>query len=294
MFRKTGVTHLIVISGSHISLVAGLVYLLLRRFWIWTGVLRIAPQQAAAWGAWLAALFYAGLAGFSIPTQRAVIMLSAALAALVWQRHTGSLRVLLLALFAVLLFDPLAVLSVGFWLSFLAVGLLMYLTSGRLGKPGVWHNVVVMQAAMAMGLSPLLLVFFQQVSLVSPLANLLAVPVLGFLVTPVALLAVVVSLLFQDLATGLLMLADWMLQAVYWLLVQLANWPQAVVSMPPPPGYALVFAVIGTALLLAPRGFPARYLGLLLFLPLMFVTTDKPKPGEVWLTLLNEERILHI
>ncbi|AMK79051.1 MULTISPECIES: DNA internalization-related competence protein ComEC/Rec2 [Methylomonas] len=287
VFRITGVVHLIVISGSHISLIAGLIYLWTRRLWAWTGTLNVSPQRAAALCAWLAAVFYAGLAGYSVPTLRAVIMLSVALAAIAWQRNTAPMRILLLALLAVLLFDPLAVLSVGFWLSFVAVALLIYVSAGRLGRPSHWREAGGAQLATAVGLSPLLIVFFQQVSLISPVANWLAVPVIGILIVPPALLAVVFLFIWPALAALLLNILDSMLQGLWWILWQMAELPLASVYCLPPPWHAVGLAAMGVLLLLAPRGFPCRHLSPLLFLPLIFVAVEKPKPGEAWLTVLD-------
>lgn len=287
VFRTTGVVHLIVISGSHISLVAGLIYLGVRRFWAWTGILGVAPQRVAALSAWLAAVFYAGLAGYSVPTLRAVIMLGVALAAIAWQRNTSAMQVLLLALLAVLLFDPLAVLSVGFWLSFVAVALLIYISAGRLARPAHWREASLAQWATALGLSPLLIVFFQQVSLISPVANWLAVPVIGILIVPAALLAVVLLFVWPWLASLILATLDYMLQGLWWLLSVMADLPLASVSCLTPPWYGLTLAGVGILLWLAPRGFPCRYLSPLLFLPLLMVEADKPKPGEAWLSMLD-------
>ncbi|WP_446811228.1 DNA internalization-related competence protein ComEC/Rec2 [Methylomonas sp. 2BW1-5-20] len=287
VFRITGVVHLIVISGSHISLIAGLVYVFSRRLWARIGVLSISPPRAAAVAAWLAALFYAGLAGYSVPTLRAVIMLGVALAAIAWQRNTAPSQILLLALTAVVLLDPLAVLSVGFWLSFAAVALLIYVSAGRLARPGYWREATLAQLATAVGLSPLLIVFFQQVSLISPVANWLAVPIIGVLIVPVALLAVSLLFVWPQLAVLLLKALDQILQWLWYLLSEMAALPLASMSCLPPPWYALPFAGAGVLLLLAPRGFPCRYLSAILFLPLFFVDVDKPKPGDVWLSVLD-------
>ena len=287
VFRNTGATHLIVISGSHISLIAGMIYLLVRRGWAWLAVLSVSPQQVAAVAAWLAAMFYAGLAGYSIPTLRAMIMLTVTMAAIVWQRNTAPLHVLLLALTAVLLFDPFAVLSVGFWLSFIAVALLLYVSAGRLGRSNYWQEATTAQLATAIGLSPLLMVFFQQVSLISPLSNWLAVPIIGLLVTPLALAAIVLLFLAPPLAGVLLQLTDLILQGLWWLLLEMSKWPLATLYCLQPPWYAVLTAGIGVLLLLAPRGFPARYLSLCLFLPLIFVNSEKPELGSAWLTLLD-------
>ncbi len=287
LFRKTGVVHLMVISGSHISLIAGLLFLGVRWAWARYGGLRVSPQNMAALLAWLAALLYAALAGFSVPTQRAVLMLTVGLCAVVWQRHTAPFQVLGLALLAVVGFDPLAVLSVGFWLSFTAVALLIFISAGRLGKAGYWREALKLHFAMAIGLAPLLLVFFQQVSLVSPLANWLAVPLVGLCITPMALLATGLAGLSASLARLLLWPVDQLLQGLEWVLRYMADWPVASLSCPQPPWYAVLLAGVGTLWLFAPKGMPGRCLSPFLFLPLFFVDVDKPRTGEVWLTLLD-------
>ncbi|MDO9424973.1 MAG: ComEC/Rec2 family competence protein [Methylobacter sp.] len=137
IFRKTGTVHLVVISGLHIGLVAGLVYFLVLKLWAWTGLLAWPPQRVAAVSAVLVAVFYSGLAGFSVPTQRAAVMLAIAMTAIILQRNSRPFNTLAIALFAVLMFDPLAVLAAGFWLSFLAVSVIVYAVSGRLGKLGL-------------------------------------------------------------------------------------------------------------------------------------------------------------
>lgn len=287
LFRATGIVHLMVISGTHISLLAGLVFLGAKRLWVWSGILAISPQVAAALTAWTAAVFYTALAGFSIPTQRALLMLTVGLWAIVWQRNTAPMQVLQIALLSVVLFDPLSPLSLGFWLSFAAVALLIYISSGRLGKAGYWREVSKLHLAMALGLSPLLIVFFQQVSVVAPLANWVAVPVVGLLLTPLALSAAFTAVFAPSVASLLLWPADKILQGLSWLLQQMAAWTLATVSCQPPPWYALMFAGLGVLLLLAPKGMPSRYLGPFLLLPIFFVDVDKPKPGQIWFTLLD-------
>lgn len=162
VFRATGTTHLIVISGSHISLIAGLVFIWVRRSWAKLGILHIAPQHTAAWVAWIFAMFYAALAGYSIPTLRAIIMLSVGLSLIVLQRHSSAWQILLIALLTLLLIDPFAVISAGFWLSFLAVALLIYISAGRLGRSSTWRELAHTQIASFVGLSPLLIIFFNK------------------------------------------------------------------------------------------------------------------------------------
>ncbi len=287
VFRKTGTTHLVVISGSHVGLIAGLAYFLALKVWAWTGLLRWSPQRVAAVAAMLVAVFYAGLAGFSVPAQRAVIMLTVVMLAIILQRNTRPFNTLAIALFAVLAFDPLAVLAVGFWLSFLAVSLIIYVVAGRLSKSGYMLEGIKINWATSVGLSPLLLFFFQQVSLISPLANFIAVPVISLLAVPLSLLAVVVMFSFPLLASKLFMIVDIVLQGLWWLLVRLAELPMATISHAQPSVWALMFALPGVLLLLAPRGMPARWLSLLMFLPLVFTPDNKPKAGSFNMTLLD-------
>ncbi len=287
LFRKTGTTHLVVISGSHIGLVAGLIYFLVLRCWAWTGVLAWSPQKVAAVSALLVAVFYSALAGFSVPTQRAMIMLAIAMTAIVLQRNNRPFNTLAIALFVILLFDPLAVLSAGFWLSFLAVALIIYVIAGRLASPGYLESVIKINWATSVGLSPLLLFFFQQVSLISPLANLMAVPIISLLVVPLSLIAIIVLFFSPLLAKALFFPVENILQGLCWLLTQLANIPMATVTHPTPSVWALVFAVPGILILLAPRGLPGRWLGLVLFLPLVFTNKPQPEAGELSMTLLD-------
>jgi len=287
VFRKTGTTHLVVISGSHIGLIAGLVYFLVLKLWAWTGWLRWSPQKVAAVSAMLAAVFYSGLAGFSIPTQRSVVMLSIAMLAVILQRNSRPVNTLAIALFAVLIFDPLAVLAVGFWLSFFAVAVIVYAVSGRLSKLGhIWAAIKVNWAT-SVGLSPLLLLFFQQVSLIAPLANLVAVPVISLLIVPLSLLAVMVMFISPALAGALFYLVDPLLQGLCWLLARLAEVPLASINHAPPSYWALFFAVPGILLLLAPAGMSARWLSLAMFLPLLFTDAEQPETGDIKMTLLD-------
>ena len=287
VFRKTGTTHLVVISGSHVGLVAGLVYFVVHKLWVWTGLLAWSPQRVAAVAAMLAATFYAGLAGFSVPTQRSVIMLSIVMLAIILQRNTRPFNVLAVALFAVLAFDPLAVLSAGFWLSFLAVSVIVYTVAGRLGKSGYFLETIKINWATSVGLAPLLLLFFQQVSIISPLANFIAVPVISLLVVPLSLLAVLVMYGSPLLAGKLFIIADTALQGLWWLLVRLSELPLAAISHAQPSVWALMFAIPGILLLVAPSGIPARWLSLVMFLPLVFTPLEKPEAGDIKMTFLD-------
>jgi len=285
VFRKTGSIHLLAISGLHIGLIAGLAYFLMLKTAIMLSV--VSPQKIAALSAVVVAVFYSALAGFSLPTQRALIMLIIAMMAITLQRNISIRNTLALAMSAVLIIDPLAVLSAGFWLSFLAVTLIAFSMAGRLGKTGYWLAVTKVHCVTALGLSPLLLFYFQQVSLISPLANFIAVPVISLLVVPLCFLAVLLMLFSDSLAQPVFLLIDQIIQLLWTVLSAMADFPFAAVTTTSKPFYLVPLAVLGLFILLAPRGIPARWLGGAMLLPLLFIKPDKLNSGDSRLTLLD-------
>lgn len=287
VLRRTGTTHLIAISGSHIGLVAGFVFFLARALAATLGILRWSPPKIAACAGLMAALLYSALAGFSIPTQRALIMIVVAMGAVLWQRHQRVSQMLALALIAVAAWDPLAVLAPGFWLSFGAVWLIAYGVSGRLIPAGQGRLLWRINWVTALGLAPLLLLFFRQVSLVSPLANLLAVPVLGTLLIPLCLTATLLLSLIPPLGHWLLALAELIMSGAWRVLEWLSALPFAQWNKADPPLWTLPFAWLGVLLWLAPRGIPARWLGGVLLLPALLYEPGRPALGAFRLTLLD-------
>ena len=291
LFNRTGVTHLVSISGLHVTMLAALFAGLVG--WLWRRserlMLRLPAPKAALLAGWLAACAYALLAGFEVPVQRTLYMLSVAVLALCSGRNFGSGRILLAALFVVLLIDPWAVLSIGFWLSFGAVGALLYAGGTRLRQPerpaGVarWRALALhwgaAQWAVTVAGLPLLLLFFQQFSLVSPLANALAIPVVSLLITPLTLLCAVLPW------SWLLHVDHWLLAQLMAVLHELSAWP--VWRQPAPPLWAILLALGGVAGLLLPRGFPARWLGSLLLLPALLWQAPRPPAGEAWVDVLD-------
>jgi competence protein ComEC len=194
------------------------------------------------------------------------------------------------ALLAVLLVDPLAVMSPGFWLSFAAVAVILYALSGTDAKG--WKERLVawgrLQWAIAAGLLPLLLFLFQQVSLSGPLANLVAIPVVELVVIPAALLGVAGSIFLPDsVAAWPFLLAAKAMTILWPLLELLARVEGSQWSQHNPPLWTLGAALVGVLLLLAPRGVPARWLGLVWLLPMFLVRPALPAPGEVRVTLLD-------
>ncbi|MEN8108319.1 MAG: DNA internalization-related competence protein ComEC/Rec2 [Pseudomonadota bacterium] len=287
--RATGTSHLMAISGLHISLVAGLVFWVSQLGWARVAALtaHVPARKAAALLALLAALLYAALAGFSIPTQRAAIMVGVAMLALLAARHSRPANILCLAAIAVLVNDPLAVLAAGWWLSFWAVCLIIYISSARIGRQPLWRKWTYVHLVLGISLLPVLLVFFQQTSVVAPVANSIAVPWTGLLVVPLSLLGALL-LLVSDSAGGLLItIALLLLDGLWPLLHWLAEFDWALWQQSRPPLWTAVPAVAGILLLFAPRGVPGRWVGLCLLLPMLTVKPSMPPVGEARVTLLD-------
>lgn len=289
LLTGTGTNHLVAISGLHIALVAGMAFFIVRRTWVWTGraALRWPAPKAAALTAIMAAITYAALAGFAIPTQRALIMVMTAMSGLVLGRSLVPGRTLVQALLLVLLFDPTAVLSAGFWLSFGAVAVILLSMSGRIAPGGIWWKWGRLQWLISLGLIPPLLLFFQRVSLVSPLANLVAIPWVSFVVTPLTLLGTALILIVPRLGQWILQLADLATALLWPVLEWFARLPHAQWVQHAPVPWALIAAGFGIFLLLMPRGFPARWLGAVFVLPVFLVQPPRPAPGSVIFTLLD-------
>ena len=289
VLTATGIVHLVAISGSHITLIAGLVFFIARRAWLlWPRLaLRWPAPKAAAVAALAAAAIYSGLDGFSVPSQRALMMITVVMIAVLRQRATRPSQILAVALLLVLIWDPLAVMEAGFWLSFAAVAVIFYGMGARLGARGLWWQLGRTQLLVAVGLLPLMLVLFQRVSLVSPLANLVAVPWVSFVTVPVTLIGAALAPWWPTAAAWALALADMTLAWLWPLLQWLTDSGFAQWSQPAPPAWTLLPAAAGALLLLAPAGVPGRWVGLILLMPLMVVAPVRPPPGEAWLTLLD-------
>ncbi|HLF95693.1 MAG TPA: DNA internalization-related competence protein ComEC/Rec2 [Methylococcaceae bacterium] len=290
VLRRTGTTHLMVISGSHIGLLAGWVFWLTQRLCARLGLKRRPPPLLAAWSAALAAFGYAALADFAIPARRALLMAAVALAAVGLRRTLRPLHVWAIALGAVSLHDPLATVSPGFWLSFLAVGLILFVTLGRRGQGGFWRGLWHGNRATALGLIPLLVLFFQQAPLIAPLANLLAIPLLGGIAVPLALLATLAWLMGLDPHGWLLHVTDLWLAVNWTLLENLSALPLPEWHPPAPDLSSVALALIGALLLLAPRGIPARGMGMILLLPFLATPSPRPEAGAFRLTLLDVDQ----
>ncbi len=280
-FIRTGIGHLMSISGLHVTMVAGLLAALVHALWRRSEALtlRLPARKAAALAGVLAALLYCLLAGFAVPAQRTLYMLAVVGAALWLDRLQTSSRVLALALGVVVLLDPWAVMSAGFWLSFGAVALMLYV--GQQAHAGALRQWMRIQWAITVGLAPLTLVLFQQVSLVSPIANAIAIPVVSLVITPLALAAAVLPL------DAIAKLAHALIAALMWLMDLLAAAPGAVWQQHAPIAWTVVLAALGILWLLAPRGVPARSSAVFLLAPMFAVVPAPPPHGAAWVSFLD-------
>ena len=283
IFTRTGVNHLMSISGLHVTMVSGLIFALAYGLWRRSArlVLRLPARKAAVIAGVTAALVYTLLAGFEVPAQRTLYMLTVMAVALWLNRLSSAPAVLSLALLVVVLIDPWAVLAAGFWLSFGAVGVILYVSVGRIGTPHWLVTWAQVQWAVTLALMPALLAMFQQVSVISPVANALAIPLVSLVVVPLTLVGMLMPM------DGVLHLAHllmaWCTLALEWM----SNLPAAVWQQHAPPGWTVVVAVAGAVILLLPRGFPLRWAGLAGFLPLFLAAPPPLAEGELQLTVLD-------
>lgn len=292
-FAATGTSHLMSISGLHVTMLAGLAGALAGACWrrVPRLVQRIPVRHARVLAGALAAAAYTLLAGAGVPALRTLFMLLVAACAL-WRGHAGQpARVLLVALALILAIDPWAVLAPGFWLSFMAVGILLFAAAAAWQSPvptGGWRAAVlgwgVAQWAVTIGTLPLVLWFFQQFSLVSPIANAVAIPLVSGVIAP---LSVAAGLLPAPLSGWAAQAAHALLSPLMAMLAGLAGLSWSVWEQARPPVWAAVLGGLGAMILLLPRGVPGRSVGLLLMTPMMLPPGDGIADGEAQVSLLD-------
>lgn len=303
IFRQTGVIHLMSISGLHITMLAGIGYALINSLWRRNTRLTLClPARKAAVIATVAtACAYTLLAGYGVPAQRTVYMVAMVAAAL-WLKRIFSLgQIFSCACLCVLITDPWSILSPGFLLSFGAVALILFVSAHRVSrhierdegqatlsigslKRYVLQSVgeyCTVQWAMSLGLIPLLLYLFGQISVVSPIANAFAIPLISLIVVPLTLLG-------AALPTEVpLWLAHIILDLTMIPLEYLSNLPAAVWIQHVPSAGCIAAGLLGIVWILLPGGFPARWLGGLLILPMFLNSPEPPATGELRLFVFD-------
>ncbi|PIE83609.1 MAG: DNA internalization-related competence protein ComEC/Rec2 [Candidatus Contendobacter odensis] len=289
VFQRTGTVHLMAISGAHIGLIAGMVLVLFQGIWcrIPALALRCPAPLAASLAAWVGAGGYVLLSGLSVPSQRAFLMLTVVVMAQVTRRPVAIVRIVALVLLLVLVVDPGAPLQVGFWLSFVAVAAILYWVTGHQYRSRPLLQAVRLQWGISLALLPFMLMYFQQFPLISPVANLIAIPWVACTVLPLDLLAVLAGLFSTTLQSMLLALAALTMEGLWQVLLWLDQWSDMVLYRPAPPLWVFLLALLGIVLLLSPRGLPGRWLGVPLCLPLLYPPVAVPVAGGFWFTLLD-------
>ncbi len=311
LFSRPGVSHLMAISGMHVTMLALVV--------AWTA--GIVLQQLAKRGgpigrllvrrprqllvlavAVLVAFGYALLCGWGIPSQRTCWMLAIAASTSLSGRGRGAMDVTLLAAAVVVAVDPWAVATAGFWLSFGAVMAILWCAQaqesqelqrvaipgiGSVRLPSALRQAVASQWAATVGLAPLVAALFATASLIGPVANAVAIPWVSFLVTPLAVAAALLAPLAEPLAALLLQVNLWLIAGLMAVLEMLDRLPAASVAIAAPGPWTLLCALAGAAVTIAPSGFPMRAAGPLCLVPMMFSGPRLPAQDELRITALD-------
>ncbi len=281
VFNATGIGHLISISGLHVTMLAGLGAALTNRLWRRRDWPLLCPaQKLAALSGFLVAFIYTWLAGFQIPAQRTMYMVAVVALAMWTGRVTRSFDIWWWALFLVVFLDPWAVYTPGFWLSFGAVAAILFAMPEEKGlseigfskKQPIWQafkEASRVQAVVTIALLPLTLYWFSQVSIVSPIANALAIPLVSFVVTPFAMLGAVLP---SPINAWSLWLAHTCMEFVAWFLKPLAHTPWSVAYAAQPHVIYLLLSTLGVVICIRPgrigKTYKSRLLGLLCCIPL--------------------------
>ena len=298
--RVTGIAHLMAISGLHIGMAAGAAYWIALRAWTLAprAALLIAAPQVAGFAALLAASGYALLAGFALPTQRALLMLGVVFASRLARRYILPSDSLAFALVAVLVTDPHSARAPGFWLSFVAVAAIVMALATRPGTgrqpeadphpfTGRLRTMATVQIAVTVGLAPVTLSVFAEQSLVSPLVNAFVIPLVGVVVVPLILLGLLAGTVLPGVGAALLAAAARVLDTL-WPIIEWIAGHAVMLGTPGEIGaWQLAAAAVGVLIVLAPRGLKIRWLGFAWMLPMIAMRPASIDPGAYRMTVLD-------
>ena len=277
LVSDTGTAHLIAISGLHIGLVASLAYCLVlygMRYGlrlVRVRLIGVSVYQLAHLAALVAAWVYGAMAGYSIPTQRACVMVTAVVCLRAFYPVVNPGLSILVSAACVLLFDPVAIVSASFWLTFMAVMFIFLVLQGRLGSLVLTRSWIRVQLALFVGLMPLSLWYFGKVAMLGMLSNLVAVPLVGWAVVPLAFIFAVLGCLGDMtgvLASGVFWLLSGLIEGLFSGLALIQSLDAALLFSKPSI-MAVLMALLGALLLCLPWAVPSKWAALLMFIPLL-------------------------
>jgi competence protein ComEC len=299
-FRRTGTSHLVAVSGMHVALLGLVVFAALR--WLWLRLpapLHSFDLEAAATASVLATAYYAALTGFALPAQRSLVMIAVALAVLASRHSVGATQALAATLLVVLVWDPFAPLSASFWLSFVAVAVLLALAAARpvsVARPGIVVRAVsagrvfvALQWSIGIALLPITAWYFGEVSVVGPVVNWVAIPLFNLALVPLTVLATI-ALSFDGLvapAAALVQATGHLASATVAALHAVAEAPFAALAVPAAPWPTRLLAALGVAVALLAPPLPGRRLAWLALLPMFVPHVSLPRDGEVRAVVLD-------
>lgn len=288
VFNATGITHLVAISGMHVTFFAMLAMGVARRVWQWLAPRAWLPRRSlcASLVGIAMALAYALLAGMPVPAQRTVLMLAAFLGVRECSRCAPPSVTVGMALVAVLAWDPMAVLDAGFWLSFLAVGAIVFVQGSRLAQPSPRVQALALQWVVGIALLPVTVAIFGTFPAAGLLVNLLAIPLFSVLLVPPILLATACLLLPLP---ALQWCGEHLMQAVGWLATLMWPWLSAAADLPGAlwrasvPWTWYLLAMPAALLVLLPVSMRLRLAAAALLGSVFLLRAPRPPPGELWL-----------
>ncbi|HEY6124601.1 MAG TPA: ComEC/Rec2 family competence protein, partial [Steroidobacteraceae bacterium] len=286
VFNATGTTHLVAISGLHVTLFALVAFVAARHAWRWLPFARRVEREPFAMLLGLAAAGgYALLSGFSVPAQRTWLMLAIFASVRLCARHAGAGRVWSLALVAVLCMDPRAPLSAGFWLSFVAVGIILMTAAASAGLA----NVVRLQFAMLLALAPLTFAVFDALSLTGFVVNLVAIPLVSFVLVPLVLAGAIAALLAPGLCHLFFGLAALLYEGFWPALTWSADLDVSLWRSTPPFWWFPV-GVLAALVAVRPWPLPLRGSAICAILPLLFAPSRMPEASPARIEVLDAGR----
>jgi competence protein ComEC len=297
ILNDSGTAHLLAISGLHIGLISGLFYLLGR--WLWRVYFfryRYNRLEFSAVLSFVAGLTYAALAGFSIPTVRAIVMLGVIFFALKFRLSNNLLNTIATTVVLILIMDPLAIGSPSLWLS---VGALLIISFAQylLGNEPLdnqqnnqisWlRKLLLVQGIFTLMFIPMGIVLFGQVNIAGYLANVVAIPVVSFTLLPLALIASFCASINFPYSDWLLIICDrgmtLLLEYLEWLLE--SGFEAIGTGYTPMP--LLILSLLGLAILMLPQAIPGKKLALIVILLPVIWRPEKLEYGGYEMAVLD-------